>query len=54
MQPKLLLKYFMQRIVYSDDPFTSEVEPAIPFFLGLQIQNIGMLIHSLRTALASI
>ena len=35
------LKYFIEKLVLSDDPFTEEVEPAVPFALGLQIVNKG-------------
>ena len=38
---RLELKYFQQRDVYSDDPFTLEVEPAEPFALGLIVKNNG-------------
>lgn len=39
--PLLVLDYFLVRDVYSDDPFTSEIEPAEPFPLGLMIRNNG-------------
>jgi hypothetical protein len=39
--PSLHLKYFLETTVYSDDPFTEEVEPAIPFSLGLMVTNEG-------------
>ncbi|MHB9035901.1 MAG: fibronectin type III domain-containing protein [Armatimonadota bacterium] len=39
--PRLTLDYFWQRDVYSDDPFTPEVEPAEPFSLGLIMANSG-------------
>ena len=29
--PALHVKYFWERDVYSDDPFTEEIEPAVPF-----------------------
>ncbi len=35
------LTYFHQRDVFSDDPFTPEVEPAQPYSLVLQIKNSG-------------
>lgn len=35
------LTYFQQRDVYSDDPFTTIVEPAEPFSLGLIAKNVG-------------
>lgn len=38
---KLTLKYFHQRDVFSDDPFTSEVEPALPFTLAVLVENSG-------------
>ncbi len=40
--PNLVVKYFLERDVYSDDPFTPDVvEPAIPFSLGLMMTNTG-------------
>ena len=40
--PRLVVDYFLERDVYSDDPFTPDVvEPAIPFSLGLRMTNIG-------------
>jgi len=40
--PELLVDYFHQRDVFSDDPFTmDEVEPAIPYALGMMIRNVG-------------
>ncbi len=40
--PKLVLHYFLQRVVYSDDPFTKDIiEPAEPFPLGLILSNQG-------------
>ena len=40
--PILHVKYFWQRDVFSDDPFTDDVvEPAVPFSLGLMIHNSG-------------
>jgi hypothetical protein len=39
--PNLLVKYFWERDVYSDDPFTPEIEPTVPFSLGLVIGNTG-------------
>ena len=35
------LKYFWQRDVYSDDPYTEEVEPAEPFNLAILATNNG-------------
>lgn len=40
-EARLTLDYFQQRDVYSDDPFTPEIEPAEPFALGLRIRNSG-------------
>jgi hypothetical protein len=37
----LRLKYFHQRDVLSDDPFTPLIEPAEPFVLGVLVQNSG-------------
>ena len=39
--PNLIVHYFLEREVYSDDPFTPEIEPAVPFSLGLMMQNTG-------------
>jgi uncharacterized membrane protein len=39
--PQLILNYFQQRDVISDDPFTQEAEPAEPFTLGLIVSNVG-------------
>ena len=39
--PLLVLDYFWVRNVYSNDPFTPEIEPAEPFPLGLMVQNNG-------------
>jgi len=39
--PQLHVKYFHQRDVFSDDPFTSLIEPSIPFSLAVMIQNTG-------------
>lgn len=38
----LNLKYFFERDVYGDDPFTENViEPSVPFVLGLMVGNTG-------------
>lgn len=38
----LNLKYFFERDVYGDDPFTEDVvEPSVPFVLGLMVTNTG-------------
>jgi hypothetical protein len=39
--PLLVLDYFWVKDVYSDDPFTPEIEPAEPFALGLMVRNNG-------------
>ena len=39
--PRLYVKYFHQRDVYADDPFTPQVEPSIPFTLAVMIENKG-------------
>jgi hypothetical protein len=39
--PKLIVDYFHQRDVFSDDPFTPEIEPSIPFTLGVMVRNEG-------------
>ena len=40
-QPLLKLDYFLAGDVYSDDPFTAPVEPAVPFTLGVRVRNVG-------------
>ncbi|WP_397608680.1 SdrD B-like domain-containing protein [Silanimonas sp.] len=40
-QPQLRLDYFLANEVYSDDPFTPEVEPKEPFTLGVRVRNAG-------------
>lgn len=40
-QPELLVRYFHQRDVFADDPFTPEVEPSLPYSLAVQILNQG-------------
>jgi len=41
-QAELELDYFLQRNVYSDDPFTNDiVEESEPFALGLLVNNVG-------------
>ncbi|MCP4986703.1 MAG: hypothetical protein GY928_11800 [Colwellia sp.] len=39
--PKLTLDYFLPSDVYADDPLTSEVEPIVPFTLGVRVRNNG-------------
>ena len=40
-QAELDLKYFHQRDVFSDDPWTEPIEPAQPFELAVMIENRG-------------
>ena len=39
--PSLLVHYFWERYVVGDDPFTDDVEPSIPFTLGVAVKNAG-------------
>ncbi len=39
--PRLFVKYFHERDVYSDDPFTDTVEPSVPFNLAVMVENRG-------------
>ncbi|UYZ83143.1 hypothetical protein MTZ49_11090 [Entomomonas sp. E2T0] len=39
--PKLVLDYFFPEDVYGDDAFTTEIEPSIPFTLGVRVKNTG-------------
>ncbi len=39
--PELTLDYFLPSEVYGDDTFTPEIEPAIPFSLGVRVKNSG-------------
>lgn len=39
--PILSIDYFLQHDVYSDDPFTPQTEPSIPFSLGILVKNVG-------------
>ncbi|MBW2031293.1 MAG: hypothetical protein JRJ31_19715 [Deltaproteobacteria bacterium] len=39
--PELVLDYFLPFHVYGDDAFTPEVEPPVPFTLGVRVQNNG-------------
>ena len=39
--PEITLDYFMPAEVYGDDAFTSEIEPPVPFTLGLRVNNTG-------------
>jgi ELWxxDGT repeat protein len=40
-QAELYLNYFQSRNVYGDDPFTIDIEPSVPFDLGVLIENKG-------------
>ncbi len=40
-QPQLTLDYFLPRDVYADDAFTLEIEPPVPFTLGVRVKNDG-------------
>jgi uncharacterized delta-60 repeat protein len=40
-QAELYLDYFQQRDVFGDDPFTDKVEAAVPYNLGVLVQNQG-------------
>jgi len=39
--PDLTLDYFLPDQVYGDDPFTPQIEPPIPFSLGVRVKNTG-------------
>lgn len=39
--PLLTLDYFLPQEVQADDPLTSEVEPVVPFTLGVRVKNTG-------------
>lgn len=40
-QPTLFLDYFLTKEVTADDAFTAEIEPPVPYTLGLRIANTG-------------
>jgi len=40
-QPQLQLDYFLPNDVYADDAFTAQVEPPVPFTLGVRVTNSG-------------
>ena len=40
--PILSVDYFLQHDVYSDDPFTPQTEPSLPFPLAILVKNNGM------------
>ena len=39
--PSLEVRYFLERFVQSDSPWTDEIEPAVPCSLGLMVTNNG-------------
>ena len=39
--PELTLDYFLPNEVYGDDAFTDQIEPPVPFSLGVRVQNNG-------------
>ncbi len=39
--PELTLDYFLPQDVYGDDTFTDEIEPIVPFTLGVRVSNNG-------------
>jgi len=39
--PELVLDYFLPADVYGDDAFTTDIEPPIPFSLGVRVSNNG-------------
>jgi len=39
--PELTLDYFLPSDVYADDPLTNEIEPIVPFTLGVRVRNNG-------------
>ncbi|MCP4995615.1 MAG: calcium-binding protein, partial [Gammaproteobacteria bacterium] len=39
--PELELDYFLPTDVYGDDAFTQEIEPSIPYSLGVRVMNNG-------------
>ena len=39
--PSLVVHYFWERFVAGDDPFTDEIEPSVPFVLGVAVRNAG-------------
>jgi hypothetical protein len=39
--PEIVLDYFFPANVYGDDAFTSEIEPSIPFSVGVRVSNTG-------------
>jgi hypothetical protein len=39
--PEMVLDYFLPTDVYGDDAFTQEIEPIVPFSLGVRVMNNG-------------
>ena len=39
--PELQLDYFLTREVFGDDAWTAEIEPPVPFTLGVRVKNNG-------------
>ncbi|TVR48813.1 MAG: tandem-95 repeat protein, partial [Puniceicoccaceae bacterium] len=39
--PVLRLRYFHERDVFANDPWTDEIEPSIPFSLAVMVENAG-------------
>jgi hypothetical protein len=39
--PELILDYFLTQEVFGDDAFTQEIEPSVPFTLGVRVHNGG-------------
>jgi hypothetical protein len=39
--PEMTLDYFLPSDVYGDDAFTLEIEPPVPFSLGVRVKNNG-------------
>ena len=39
--PEIVLDYFLPNEVYGDDAFTPEIEPPVPFSMGVRINNTG-------------
>lgn len=40
--PRLRLDYFWERIAFSDDAMTGQIEPTVPFAVGLIMRNEGL------------
>ncbi len=51
--PSLTVRYFHQRDVFADDPFTPQIEPSVPYSLAVMVQNRGYgTAHNLQIASA--